>query len=296
MYPHIQHIPQTDSHHPTMMDVSCIVSTLLFLVSNVLHIMQRLDFKKGPHDFAKWKEFEGTYLQERWNYRVDHGGIHHTSSIINAVAWLVFTIPLLHAVWLLHNTTTRSSSRSLHLAVALLAIGGAVIELLSALLTVGSNQSLNWIAREFTLDDWGDDLLGYKVLEVVAMTVHGSLLWIDACEWLFLAIIFGFLLLSVYRSNREVFSLTWASFGMCMAVLCLIEFVADVLRFQDWRTFSNVANMVSILNRLVLFPIWLMWLGRQIITSQKNDDEGTSSFMIKSSTANDVGDDSSPVI
>jgi hypothetical protein len=157
-------------------------------------------------------------------------------------------------------------SIGLHVTVGMFAIGGATTELLSRLIYIGSSNAMEWMSKDFNLSNWlgggqGDDL-GWKSLELVHIAVRGILLWVDAIEWLFLAGIFTLLGVSVLGGTEQLFGLRWAGFGAVMAVLSVFDFAAEILRFESWRTFSEVAMLISAINRLVLFPIWLLWLSR----------------------------------
>jgi hypothetical protein len=83
-------------------------------------------------------------------------------------------------------------------------------------------------------------------------------------EWLALFGISVLLFVSVKRQTERLLSLSWASLGLVMGLLSLIDFAADILRLESWRTFSEIAFGITMLNRLVLLPVWLIWLGCQL--------------------------------
>ena len=258
-----------------MADIACIVATLLFFLSNCLRIAFVSQFGAAQQEsfrFEDWKEFDTDVLKRQWEWRMDNKSLDMAAGIMNAMAWFIFAIPILHVVWIqqqYQQTPTRKTS--LHTTIALLAVGGATTEFLSRLMNIGSTNTMEWIVNDFNLSNWlggeTDDDLGWKALEVVFMAVQGFLLWVDAAEWLFLSLIFLLVFFSIRRKPqglRRLFSIQWGAFGLVVSFMCLLDFAADVLRFKSWLTFTSVAMITSIINRLILFPIWLIWLSRQI--------------------------------
>lgn len=94
----------------------------------------------------------------------------------------------------------------------------------------------------------------------------GLIIWVDAFEWFAL---FGILTL-IYYSNGTMsdalrpFGKWWARWGLLIAFLCFINFAADVLRFEEWSTFSKFAIFISVVDMVLMLPIWLLVLGRQL--------------------------------
>ena len=52
----------------------------------------------------------------------------------------------------------------------------------------------------------------------------------------------------------------WARLGLFIAFLTFIDFSADVLRLDEWASFSAVAIAVTVVNTLILLPAWLIIL------------------------------------
>jgi hypothetical protein len=48
--------------------------------------------------------------------------------------------------------------------------------------------------------------------------------------------------------------------GLFIAFLTFIDFSADVLRLDEWQSFSAVAIAVTVVNTLILLPAWLIIL------------------------------------
>lgn len=279
-----------------MIEVTCVLSALLFLVSNILGFSFFNKFHHRAH--SSWEDFtnlETDYIVEEFGHRRDLYAHELAAGILNAIAWMVFCIPLLQVAWIQSRHGTHLLGT--HVSIAALALGGSVTELISRLMFIGTTAATNWISRRFNLDHWLDmsdagvivasttasssgqdggdaanaaaDMIGWRVLQIVHIVNRGLLLWIDAAEWLFLSAIFALIYLSVcktqdhsYDSRR--FSMSWARLGLIMAFLAFVDFSSDVLRLQSWLTFSSVAIFISVISRTILMPLWLVWLGIQL--------------------------------
>jgi hypothetical protein len=178
--------------------------------------------------------------------------------------------------WIQSSSGTRMMG--LHITIVVLALGGSFAELLSRLLALGSNNALKWMASSFNLDHWnvvidtnttnttetdGNDNIGWRTLQMLDIAFSGLLLWIDSVEFLFLSVILILLVVSIKQDN-QLFATKWAKFGVLLAVLGIIEFAVSILRFDNWMVFSTIGILINALNQLLLFPIWLIWLGRQL--------------------------------
>lgn len=66
---------------------------------------------------------------------------------------------------------------AIHAAMACLAMGGAVIEMLSKLMVVGGWSAARWISRDLNLESWtvdGGDGIGWRALEVTYLITEGA--------------------------------------------------------------------------------------------------------------------------
>lgn len=254
------------------MDIASIISAVLFWTSSCLRAVQMKQWKAQPNfNYSEWKKLDAEYLQEQWEFRIQQRPFEMATGMLNAFAWFTFSIPILHVVWLQSSLLQGKRMISIHVAIALMAIGGALTEILARLFYIGSSSTMEWIVKDFELDSWlknggnSTDHLGWKSLEVTHIAMMGILTWVDAFEYLFLSFIFLFLFISIwFKSEPRLFSLGWAQFGMLLAFLSIIDFAADIMRYQNWRKYSLIAFWISSINRLVLFPFWLVWLSFQI--------------------------------
>jgi hypothetical protein len=175
---------------------------------------------------------------------------------------------VIKVTWIQSNAGTRQMG--LHISIIVLALGGSFAELLSRLLSLGSVNALGWMAGSFNLDNWNvtsteNDEIGWRTLQMIDIAINGLLLWIDAVEYLFLSGILILFLISIRSTEGyKMFGMRWAYFGMVMACLGIIEFSCAILRFENWTRFSSLGFIINVLNQIVLFPVWLLWLGCQL--------------------------------
>jgi len=139
-----------------------------------------------------------------------------------------------------------------------------------------------WLSRDWNLDNWANegDGQGWRTLEVAYMLSRGIILWIDAFEWLALAGIYILIYVSL-RADRDssstTFSMKWAHLGLILGGLSIVAFLADTLRFLSWRLMSTIEMFVAVVNTLILFPVWLIWLGRQLPRLRTKYEEDSNS-------------------
>jgi len=212
-----------------------------------------------------WKELHPEYIQQEWARRADSRGISSAARLLGAIAWFSFCIPILNVVWILSVGGKRRVG--LHVVIAALALGGSIAELLARLMMVGVENVGVWLSKDWNLDSWANDNdgLGWRTLEVSYMLCRGIILWIDAFEWLALFGIFTLIFVSL-RADKGcgTFSMKWAYLGLVVGTLSLVAFLSDTLRFLSWRIMTSIEMFVAVLNTLLLFPTWLIWLGRQL--------------------------------
>jgi hypothetical protein len=236
------------------------------------------------------KAFNVEYIVDEFNHRDEFHVPSIIMGVLNALAWLMLAVPLLQVVWiqcsLNHSSQVTPSPHHLlgvHMTLVVMIIGGVLSEFLSHLMYIGASETALWLSRDFNLDRWGSanaednttttdpDMIGWRSLEATYYVMRGTLLWIDAAEWIFLSITFFLLWTSVVMTpGPRTFSAQWASLGFVLGILAFVDFLFNILRVKDWRSFSMFAGVISLLNALIGMPLWLLWLGRQLYVAKAN--------------------------
>jgi hypothetical protein len=166
-----------------MVDCSCLLSALCFIVSNSLGIaVLVLDLNRSDFDLEAWKALNPTYIQEEWNHRRYISPLFQTANIFNALAWFFFSVPIIQLAWALSRGGKRKIG--VHAAIAAFALAGCFSEVISRLLLFGSWSSSNWISKTFNLDYWipdeisqgTADRIGWRSLEVTYIITEGKAL------------------------------------------------------------------------------------------------------------------------
>jgi hypothetical protein len=250
-----------------MMDISSLTAALLFVLGNILDYVYKNKFRSRSHfSYADFTALDPAFIEEEWEYLSEYRSLELAAGVMNAMAWFALMIPLLQVAWIQSHSGTRQVG--VHVTVAALALGGSMTEFIARLLQIGTSLAGEWLAKDFNLDNWlsesSNDKIGWRTLQVVHLVVRGMLLWVDAAEWLALFGISVLLFVSIQRQTERLLSLSWASVGLAMGLLSLIDFAADVLRLESWRSFSEVTFWITMINRLVVLPVWLIWLGCQL--------------------------------
>ena len=164
-----------------MVDISCLLSALCFVVSNSLGIaVVVLDMNREHFSYQEWKSLNPNFLMEDWAHRRSIAPLFQTANIFNAFAWFFLAVPLLQLAWALSRGGKRKIG--VHAAIATFALAGCFSELISRLLVFGSWTSSNWIASSFNLNYWlpndlaqgSADKIGWRALEVTFIITEGK--------------------------------------------------------------------------------------------------------------------------
>jgi hypothetical protein len=266
-----------------MPDISCLLSVVLFLTANTLNIVYLgKEHQRDHFDLDAWSDLETDYIEDEWDFRMANKALASAGTWLNAIAWAVFCFPILQLAWTLSHqgaanssTTTpgtTSSSLWIPMAIGILALGASMTEWIARLFWVGNQLASEHLMNKFNLDQWlradlatqyPDDSLGWLVLEVNHIAASGFIWFVDAFEWLSLASIFILVYISVRRwrmQDTTSFGACWNNIGLLLGFLCVCEFVAEILRFEGFRSFGAVAIVYAVINRLILMPIWILTL------------------------------------
>ena len=110
---------------------------------------------------------------------------------------------------------------------------------------------------------------------------RGLTTFVDAFEWIIMFVMLVMIHVSVrrWRATDDVtFGAAWNSVGLFIALLCLLDFVAEILRLDGVRVFGQIAFWYAAVNRLVLIPMWLILLGWRLpYASLKLNEPGMNS-------------------
>lgn len=227
-----------------------------------------------------WEDLEPLYIKNHWIDRIRAVNVESYVSFLNGLGWFTLMIIIVEVAHIQNTVSDKQYHRrrlGLHMIVMILAFGGAFSEMLSHMLLSGVEDSVRWMARTLQLDDWNTDFdngdadgMGWRVLEMCNITFRSLIVWIDAFEWLCLFGILTLLFVSV-EHGHNTFSTNWTRLGFGISMLCIADFATNVLRLESWMQFTIISMSLSILNRLILFPIWLIWLSVQLPLVKQNN-------------------------
>ena len=279
---------------------SCFVAALFSILGGILELTVFRKFSQKSNqlsNFDEYKEMDTELIEEDWKLRRDLQPLAIVSGFVNVLAWVTFCIPLLQTAWKLSMGGKRLVG--LHSSIGVLAMAASMIELLSTLLATGSSTAMIWMSTEFNLDRWldsnkEDDHIGWRVLEVTAVAIHGIFLWVDAIEVLFAATILVLLFVSIQRQvniqfvragddeaqplssssgrpkhPRPFLSRNFGGYCLVLSWISLVEFAVEVLRLESWIPYTEVATVVKLVSRFLFWPLWFLWLGEQLARNRR---------------------------
>ena len=251
------------------MDITCLLSAACFITGGAILIAYQVKERNKEHfDYGLFTLLDPTYIQQDWEFRRDNQALEMAGGFINAFAWLLLAIPMVQTSVILSRGGTRKLS--LHMFIGVLIISGCAMEFLARFMHLGQANWGAWLSNEYNLENWATttsgDNIGWRVLETSHLVTFGTVIWIDSFEYLCL----GFALVLLYASVNSLpsggpmISRSLAGFGLFIGLFSLADFVAGVLRLEDWSTFRVLTLLISVINQLVLLPIFLLVLGRQL--------------------------------
>lgn len=249
-----------------MADFTCILAALFVFTGNLLlAIWVAMERQRSPEDWNAFHELDPDFLAKHWQDRRDLTGLHLAGSFIVALSWVLITIPILQAAYVLSNGGKRKLW--FHTMMCVLAISAATTEFVARLMHVGAWNTGNWISKDFYLADWGGDPskpngIGWKALEITYQLTQGQILWVDGWEYFAL---FGILLMNFLSIRTSTIGLLgnemcWAGTGLFIGLLSLADFIFIFIRFKSWSTYNLVSLLMTIMIRMILLPSWLLML------------------------------------
>ena len=255
------------------MDITCLFAAILLWLSNLLKLIYLGKERRKSFNWFEYTTFDPDVIKEDWEFRMDNKAHLIATQVLSMLAWFALSFPMLQLAYALNRQKGPGTSRNvwLHTGMVVLTLGGALTEWIGNFLLLGATLSMELMATSFNLDTWirgqVNDETGWRTLELVAFTVRGMTTWVDAFEWISLSLLMIFTFAAVKRHRRldpDVFGAGWNGIGLFLGLMCLLEFVTEVLRSNNWRVFSQLALWYGSMNRLVLLPFWLMVLGMRL--------------------------------
>lgn len=252
------------------MDLTCLLASGLYFSGAIITVIIAVREQQREHyDYATFTSLNPLYIQKDWYFRREQLPLELAAGFLNAISWIVFAAPIAQVAIVLSRGGTRRLAT--HVSIVVLALAACISECMARLMHLGTANWGIWLSEEYNLNEWVNrntkDNIGWRTLEVGNLVNYGLLLWIDAFEFLAL---FGILILifaSVVGATADGgpnFGRCWAGFGLFIALFALADFIASVLRFTDWPTFAMLSFFITIINRLVCIPIFLLVLGWQL--------------------------------
>lgn len=267
-----------------MVEVSCLVAAVTLLTGNILKVVYYGNLFKENHGKFDWETYstlDPDFIANEWDSRISRHTLFLTAGFMNTLGWLFLAYPIMQLAWILSKRGTRALV--LNIFIGLLALAGGITELIANFIWLGISYMSEFMVHSFSVNpnkgDWvprpdvsTEDGYGWRVLEMTHITARGFVLYVDSFEWLALAGVFVCTFASVrgwLMEDQTSFGSRWNTLGLFIGFVCILEFVAEILRFEeDMRFSSEIFGIVSIiyavLNRIIFIPAWILSLGVMI--------------------------------
>ena len=249
---------------------SPLFAALFFFVSTILRLISYMQFiNRSFYNENDLKELNPIYVEQQWQYRRDNYPLIAGANVLNAVAWVLFAIPILQVSWILSRGGQRKMRT--HGVIVGFALTGIITELIARFLLFGGRSTAVWVSTTFNLDVWlppnisdQPDFIGWRALEVTYIIITGLVTFVDSFEWVCLFIILTLIAYSVSSMQNPALNIWWARFGLLVAFLCLFDLVGAVILLYDEHTYTRFAVGISAINMGIFLPSWLTILAFQL--------------------------------
>lgn len=251
----------------------CLLSALCFIVGNSLTIAYYAkEFRRAHFNYEDYVDLDPGYLEMEWGFRILSRPLYISAGVFNTFAWFFLMFPVAQLAWILSQGGTRWIS--VHVSIAILILTGSLTEWISHVLYIGSSTTTSLLVKQFNLNNWittdteNPDGIGWRATEITHIVSFGLVSIIGAIEWIILSIVMMLIFASVRRWQSTVdqttFSPLWNALGMFISLMCVLEFVTEILRLNGMKYFAEIAFWYSAFLRIILFPLWLLILGSRL--------------------------------
>lgn len=138
------------------------------------------------------------------------------------------------------------------------------------------------IDGDYSNQDYDEDGLGWKTLELLNAVSNGMISIIDWVEYILIAAIMVTLFFAVRRGAALPKKLTY--FGLVIAVISCLQLIMAIAAVDTWSVSNRIATALMAINQVVLLPIWLVWIGVQM---KDLNESGIEISSVKNEADND---------
>jgi len=267
-------------------DGVCLGVFIIILLTDIFMIVALLRFGGLPvsgFSIQKWFQLDPDYLKMTFESRNSWRIFDDMLSLLSSISLVALFLPIFQVSWILSHRGKRRIVH--HISIFILALAGGLSELMASLMTVGARSAAHRINDVAQLDSWvsgdselsvnggiyyEDDGFGRRVFEIVYFMAVGLTTWVDAFEWLCLALIFTILYFEVriehklLREGEITIDKNVAYLGLIIGIFGYFEFLSLVARVESWEVWSIISFFAYIINVCALLPAWLVLLGKNL--------------------------------
>lgn len=240
-----------------------ILATILFFIRDAAG--QNSD-KSNQEKWKLWTELNPSFLIEEYDNQMNIKFLTDVAILVASFAWLLTIPPILGLAEIY------GSKRSLSQLMVVGFLASAGLTVLNLIFDAGTDHATAYLAsqvvnatfEETQFQTHPNQLFRVQVIAMASFIVRSRELWLFACVSLFQSV--GFFVASVQAYRTGKLNRWWAHLGMCLAFLGVIHFLADLGRDVAWVGFSYTAFFITIIQYIIGFPLWIVWMGCEFRT------------------------------
>jgi hypothetical protein len=223
------------------------------------HIFMRMNYghKAGGHNMTRFEELNPADIALRWEARRSLRAVHVFDEIAGIIGWMCVLPVIIIAVKII----SRGNPTSYVQWVTPMFGFAVLIRILEWTFNMGQRTGSDWMSSwsSMAVNNGQQGVQLIQVLEIAYELARMRETWFFAMDWLFIGT--ATFCMSKGALSENLMTRKHAIMGYVIAAIGILQWIFDVCRLIQWMPFMIFAGISRALIGLILFPLWLVWLG-----------------------------------
>jgi|EP00945_MAST-04E_sp_MAST-4E-sp1_P008428 hypothetical protein len=250
----------------------CFIAALFISIHNGVRISEFASMRAGrtghhgKWNMTKFQELPANDVYEHWKERHSVRGLHVLDEMAGIIGYSAI-IPVISFIVPVLSRNVPGSLVYLALPAASLAAGLRIMEWST---NTGVRLGTDWMSTWSIMEPTASKSIQFiQVLEMMYLMQRFETMFLFTADYFFLGI--TFFVLSRAQIAQNAFSKKHAYLGYACFVLSFLNFIFDLARVASWGVFMIPSFLTRAIVGVILFPIWLVWLGCSLRSTPKSE-------------------------